>query len=307
MTYDIAIIGSGPAGLTAGIYTGRAKHSTIIFEGDQPGGQLTTTTIVENWPGEKSINGPDLMEKMQEHAKAYGCAMASETISKVDLSSGFPFKLITQTGNEFAANSIIIASGASHKMLGCSGEKEYFSKGVSVCATCDAPFYMDKEVIVVGGGDSAVTEADHLARFAKQVTIVHILDKLTAIDPIKYRVLENPKIKIIYNSTVKEIQGDGQNVTQVLIENRQDKADSTIKASGVFVAIGFNPNTKIFKSQIELDRYGYVVLKGKTMTDKPGIFAAGDVADYKFRQAITAAGTGCMAALDAMEYLKKKA
>jgi thioredoxin reductase (NADPH) len=302
MKYSVAIIGSGPAGLTAGVYSSRAKLSTVIIEGNQPGGQLTTTTAVENWPGNVSIMGPDLMANMREHASSYGCAFVQENIIRVDFTKK-PYTLFTESGKELQADAVIIATGASHKKLGCKGESEYFAKGVSTCSTCDAPFYQGKEVIVVGGGNSAVTEAEHLLHFAKKVTIVHILDQLTANDPIKDKVLGHPQASFIYSSTIKEICGDGQKVTEVILENQKDKSTQTIKADGVFIAIGFNPNTKLFEGQLEIDQFGYLVLQGHTQTSKEGIFAAGDVADFKYRQAITAAGMGCMAALDCQGYL----
>lgn len=305
MKYQVAIIGSGPAGLTAGVYAARGNLSTIVIEGNQPGGQLTTTTSVENWPGETSILGIDLMEKMRDHAKKYGCALVQKAITKVDFSSQ-PYKLYTDSNDVIEADTVIIATGSSNKKLGCTGEDEYFSKGVATCATCDAPFYNGKEVIVVGGGNTAVTEAEHLLHFASKVTIVHILDQLTANDPIKDKVLENPKASFIYSSTIVEIKGDGQRVTEIVVENQNDKSRTTVKADGVFVAIGFNPNTQLFKDQLEVDQYGYLVLKGHTQTSKEGVFAAGDVADFLYRQAITSAGMGCMAALDAQRYLSQK-
>lgn len=305
MKYQVAIIGSGPAGLTAGVYAARGNLSTIVIEGNQPGGQLTTTTSVENWPGEASILGIDLMEKMRNHALKYGCSLVQKAITKVDFSAQ-PYKLYTDSNDVIEAESVIIATGSSNKKLGCTGEDEYFSKGVATCATCDAPFYNGKEVIVVGGGNTAVTEAEHLLHFASKVTIVHILDQLTANDPIKDKVLENPKASFIYNSTIVEIKGDGQRVTEIVVENQNDKSRTTIKADGVFVAIGFNPNTQLFKDQLEVDQYGYLVLKGHTQTSKEGVFAAGDVADFLYRQAITSAGMGCMAALDAQRYLSQK-
>lgn len=305
MKYDLAIIGSGPAGLTAGVYASRAKLKTIVFEGNQPGGQLTTTTMVENWPGEASILGADLMDNMRNHAKKYGCVLAQKLITKVDLSST-PYKLYTEGNELIEADSLIISTGSSNKKLGCPGEADYFSKGVSTCATCDAPFYNNKEVIVVGGGNSAVTEAEHLLHFARKVTIVHILDKLTATDPIKDKVLNNPQASFMYNATVVEIQGDGQRVTHVVIENQNDKSRTTLQADGVFIAIGFTPNTALFKGQLDIDQYGYLTLKGHTQTSKEGVFAAGDVADFVYRQAITSAGMGCMAALDAQRYLSQK-
>jgi thioredoxin reductase (NADPH) len=306
MIYDVVIIGSGPAGLTAGIYTSRAKLNTIIFEGNQPGGQLTTTTSVENWPGNISIMGPDLMMQMREHAEHCGAKLEVSMVTKVNFEQQ-PFAVQLSGGKEVQARAVIIATGASHKKLGCKGEMEYWGKGVSVCATCDAPFFKDKHVVVVGGGNSAVAEADHLSHLANKITIIHILDQLTATDPIKDTILANPKVEAIYNSTVKELKGDANKLTSVIIENQKTKEVKEISADGAFVAIGMSPNTSIFKDQIELDKYGYIVLKNHTATSKDGVFAAGDVADYKYRQAITSSGSGCMAALDCQYFLSKKA
>ena len=305
MVYNIVIIGSGPAGLTAGIYASRAGFAPIIVEGPQPGGQLMTTTLVENWPGNISIQGPDLMLEMRKHAETYGSTLLSDTITRVDFSRKL-FSLFTESNKEIQAHSVIIASGATNKKLKCPGEAEYFSKGVATCATCDAPFYRDKEVIVIGGGNTAVTEAEHLLHFVKKLTIIQIEDQLTANDPIKFKVLENSKASFMYSSTVREIKGDGQRVTEVIVENKNTKALTTVKADGVFLAIGFIPNTALFKGQLDLDQYGYLIIKDHTKTSKEGIFAAGDVADYRYRQAITSAGAGCMAALDAQSYLTQK-
>lgn len=299
------IIGSGPAGLTAGIYLGRAKINPLLIEGKQPGGQLTTTTDVENWPGAKKIAGFKLMMDMKEQANNSNCRMISDSVNKVDFSKK-PYTIFTQSGKELKTETVIIASGASHKKLGIPGEQKYWAKGVSVCATCDAPFFKDKNVVVVGGGDSAVVEAEYISHHAKKVTLVHILEKLTGKDPLKYKVMENPKIEIIYNSSVKEIKGDGQKVTEIEIEHKQTGDIKTIQTDGVFIAIGMKPNTDYLKDNIELDNYGYVVLKGKTQTSKEGVFVAGDVADFKYKQAITSAGDGCKAALDCQSYLTKK-
>ncbi len=306
MIYDVVVIGSGPAGLTAGIYTSRAKLNTIIFEGNQPGGQLTTTTAVENWPGNISIMGPDLMMQMRKQAEHCGCKLETSVVTKVDFEKQ-PFTIQFSENKEVKAHSVIIATGASHKKLGCDGEEKYWSKGVSVCATCDAPFFKDKHVVVIGGGNSAVAEAEHLSHIASKVTIIHILDRLTATDPIKDKVLANPKVEVFYNSSVKEFKGNENKLTSVVIENQKSKELKEIIVDGAFIAIGMSPNTSIFKNQIELDKYGYIVLKNHTTTSKDGVFAAGDVADYKYRQAITSAGTGCMAALDCQNFLSKKA
>lgn len=301
----VIIIGSGPAGLSSGIYLGRAKFDPLLIEGKQPGGQLTTTTDVANWPGIKKVAGFKLMMDMKEHAKESGCRMLADTVVSVDFSST-PYKVVMSSGKELKAESVIIASGARYKKLGIPGEQEYFAKGVSVCATCDAPFFQDKNIVVVGGGDSAVTEAEHLSHFAKKVTLIHILDELTAKDPIKYKVMDDPKVEIIYNSSINRIMGDGVKVTEVEIEHKNTGDIKKIPTDGVFVAIGMKPNTDFLKDQLELDKYGYIVLTGKTATTKDGIFAAGDVADFIYKQAITSSGFGVMAALDAQRFLTKK-
>ncbi len=305
MNYDVAIIGSGPAGLTAGIYSSRAQLKTIVIEGNQPGGQLMTTTAVENWPGELSIQGPDLMLKMRDQAERCGATLLQESIVSVDFSNR-PFTLTSSSGSVIKAKSVIIATGASHKKLGCPGEKEYFSKGVAVCATCDAPFYRDKEVIVVGGGNTAVTEVEHLTHHVKKITVIQISDALSANDPIKFKILDHPKVSFMYNSIVKEIKGDGEKVTGLSVENTQTKEVTELSANGIFVAIGFNPNTELFKDQVERDRVGYLVVTNNTITSVEGVFAAGDVSDWKYRQAITSAGMGCQAALDAQTFLAKQ-
>ncbi len=304
MIHDVVIIGSGPAGLSAAVYAARGKLSTVVLEGNQPGGQLMTTTAVENWPGNVSIQGPDLMFAMRDHATHYGAQLVTEAVTSVDFSTT-PYTVTISSKKTFQGKTIIIATGSSNKKLGCPGEQEYFSKGVATCATCDAPFYRDKDVIVVGGGNTAVTEAEHLTHFAKSLTVVHILDALTANDPIKDKVLAHPKVKFLYTSTVKEITGDGTRVTTAHIENQKTKQVTQLATDGIFVAIGFTPNTQIFKGQLDLNEYGYLTITGHTHTSKPGIFAAGDVSDYRYRQAITSAGAGCMAALDAQAYLAK--
>jgi len=304
MAHKLVIIGSGPAGLTAGIYAGRAKLAPLIIEGSQPGGQLTTTTKVENWPGTVSIFGPDLMDEMRKQAQTCGATFMQDMIVKVDFTKK-PFTLFFANNKTIETESVIIATGSSNKKLGCVGEAEYFSKGVSTCATCDAPFYSDKEIIIVGGGDTAMTEAEHLLKFAKKITVIQNLDALSGKDPIKDRVIASPKVEFMFNSSVKEIKGNGQNVTEVIVENLKDKTTKAVPVQGVFIAIGFNPNTKFLGDQLEIDKYGYLVLSGKTKTSVDGVFAAGDVADYVYRQAVVSAGMGCMAALDAQAYLTK--
>ncbi|MBX9831145.1 thioredoxin-disulfide reductase [Candidatus Babeliales bacterium] len=302
MTYDIVVIGSGPAGLTAGIYGSRAGFKTLILEGNLPGGQLMTTTLVENWPGDLSVQGPDLMDRMRSHAKKYGAELVQDPVVATNFSQQ-PFTLTTESGKTINTHTVIIATGAEHKKLGCLGEKDYFNKGVSTCATCDGPFFRDKEVVIIGGGNTAVTEAEHLSHLASKVTVVHILDQLTANDPIKNKILNHPKVNFVYNTTVVEMKGDGNKLTEVVLENQKTKERSTLPTDGAFVAIGFNPSTKIFAGQLKTDAYGYLVLENQTKTSVPGVFAAGDVADYRYRQAVTAAGMGCMAALDAQTYL----
>lgn len=303
--YKTIIIGDGIAGNTAGIYLSRSNLETLIVTGDQSLGQLAQTPDVGNWPGEISISGYDLVDKIHKHAEHFGCNFLSDTVVKVDFSCK-PYKIFTKGGKTLKAESIVVATGASPKKLRCVGEKEYKGKGVSFCATCDAPFYRNKDVFVIGGGNVALLESYHLASFAKQVTIVHTSPKFHVSDPIKDIVLKNSKIKVIHNSFVKKIIGDNKKVTAIVIENKNDHNVSTIKTDGVFVAIGFVPNSQIFKDQIELDKAGYIVLKNDQQTNKEGVFAAGDVANPKFKQAIVAAGDGCRAALACINYLTYK-
>lgn len=302
MAQKVIIIGSGPTGLTAGVYAGRANLAPLIIDGNKPGGQLTTTSDVENWPGEISIKGPDLMQKIRTHAEKYGATFLGDSITSTDFSTK-PYKLMTQSGKTLEAESIIIATGASHKKLNIPGEDDYWGKGITTCATCDAPFYKDQEVVIAGGGNTAVTEAAFLSRFASKITIIQNLEQLSANDPIKNKVLADPKVTFMYNSVVKEVKGDGNKVNAVIVENQKTKEITTVNASGLFVAIGFKPNTDMFSGQLEMDKFGYLKLSGYTKTSKEGIFAAGDVSDYTYMQAITAAGFGCMTALDCERYL----
>ena len=304
-TEKLIIIGSGPAGLTAGVYAGRANLSPLIIVGYEPGGQLMSTTYVENWPGETRILGPELMKQMRDHAVKYASRFISDTITSVDLSKK-PFVLITGRKKELHTHSLIIATGAKPKLLRCPGEDTYWGKGVSSCAVCDGAFYKDKEVVVVGGGDTAMESASFLTNFTDKITLVHILPQLTASKAMQERVINNPKITIIYSSTVTAIEGNGKSVTSVSITNQETNKSSQLPAEGVFIAIGLTPNTHLFKNQLELSDYGYIVLNGNTSTSIPGVFAAGDVADSRYRQAITAAGTGCAASLDAERYLKEQ-
>lgn len=300
--HQLVIIGSGPAGLTAGIYAARADIKPLIIEGKNPGGQLLGTTEVENWPGEKSIMGPTLMMNMKAHALHFGCQFSSDIVTAIDCSVR-PFIITTNTKTQLQANSVIIATGAVPKRLGCPGENTYWGKGVTTCAVCDGAFYRDKKVIVIGGGDTAMEDASFMTKFTNQITIIQNLDRLTASAPMQRRILENKATSVIYSSIVQEIHGNGTTVTGLTIQNQITGNRETLTADAIFIAIGLTPNTSIFKDQLELDRHGYIVLKQHTMTSVEGIFACGDVTDYRYRQAITSAGSGCMAALDAERFL----
>jgi thioredoxin reductase (NADPH) len=298
----LIIIGSGPAGLTAAIYAARADLQPLVIDGNQPGGQLTGTSLVENWPGNKSIMGPKLMIEMREHAKSFNTEFLAESIAKVDFSKK-PFTLWTDRNKELQAQTVIIATGARPNRLGVPGEDTYWGKGVTTCAVCDAPFYKDKKVVVIGGGDTAMEEASFLKKYTKNITIIQILDKLTASYAMQQRVINDPDIKIIYNSTVTQFHGNDQKVTKIMVKNKQTGKQEEMEIDGVFVAIGLTPNTEIFKGQVDLDKYGYIQVTDHTKTSVDGIFVAGDAQDYRYRQAITSAGAGCMAALDAERYL----
>lgn len=298
----LIIIGSGPAGLTAAIYSARANLQPLIIDGTEPGGQLMGTSMVENWPGEKQIMGPKLMMNMRDHAKSFATEFLEESIVKVDFSKK-PFTIWTDRKKELTAHAIILATGASPNRLGVPGEKEYWGKGLSTCAVCDAFFFKDKKVVIIGGGDTAMEEASFLRKFTKQITIIQILDKLTASFAMQQRVINDPDIKIIYNSTVTKFHGNQERLTKITIKNQKTNTTHDMDIDGAFLAIGLTPNTKIFKGHIDLDKYGYITVKDHTKTSVEGIFAAGDVADFRYRQAITSAGSGCMAALDAERYL----
>lgn len=300
----LIIIGSGPAGLTAAIYASRAGLNPLVIDGSEPGGQLMGTTAVENWPGEKSILGPTLMQNMRKHAEHFGTRFLSATITQVDFAKK-PLKMTTSKGEALQADGIIIATGAKPKKLGCEGEEEYWGKGVTTCAVCDGAFYKDRPVVIVGGGDSAMEDASFMTNFTKDITIIHILDKLTASKAMQNRVINHPNITIIYSSTVTAIKGNGDHVTSVLITDQKTKEAKEIPTDAVFVAIGLNPNTAIVKGQLELTDYGHIKTENHTKTSADGVFAAGDVTDPRYRQAITSAGSGCMAALDVEKYLKK--
>lgn len=302
---QLIIIGSGPAGLTAAIYASRSNLHPLLIEGSTPGGQLIKTTAVENWPGNISIMGPKLMMNMKEHAQHFGTRFVSGEVVKVDLAK-HPFTLITNKERELKALSVIVATGAIPHRLNVPGEDTYWGKGVTTCAVCDGSFYPNKPVIIVGGGDTAMEDASFMIKFTDRITIVHILDKLTASAAMQKRVLDNPKIKIIYNSTVTDISGTDKGVTSATITDQKTNEQTKLDANAVFIAIGYSPNTAIFKGQLETDDWGYLMVKDHTHTSIEGIFAAGDVADYRYRQAITSAGSGCMAALDAERWLSKR-
>ncbi len=301
--HQLIIIGSGPAGLTAAIYASRANLNPLVIQGKNPGGQLMGTTLVENWPGQKSIMGPQLMMDMQAQAAQLGTKFLEEILVTCDFKQR-PFLLTTDKNTQLTADAIIIATGASPKRLGCPGESEYWGKGVSTCAVCDGAFYNDKPVVIVGGGDTAMEEAAFMLNFTKKITIIHILDKLTASAAMQEKVIHNLNISIIYNTTVTQIQGDGTHVTGVTIANKQTQETQSLATQAVFVAIGLNPNVAPFKGNVALSPNGFIQVENNTQTTVPGIFAAGDVSDYRYRQAITSAGAGCMAALDAERYLK---
>ncbi len=304
----VIIMGSGPAGLTAAIYTARANLEPLVFEGLEAGGQLTLTTDVENFPGfPEGIQGPALMNAMRKQAERFGATCLRERIDSVDFSER-PFKVVSGDMT-FEAETFIVASGASAKMLGIASEKLLLGRGVSTCATCDGFFYRDKEIIVVGGGDSAVEEGTFLTKFASKVNIVHRRDQLRASKIMQDRAFKNPKVEFIWNSEIAEILGDVESgVNGVVLRNTVTGETTRKDIDGIFVAIGHTPNTSIFKGKLNMDELGYLITKeGSTETNVPGVFAAGDVKDNKYRQAITAAGSGCMAAIDAERFLESHA
>lgn len=303
---NVVIIGSGPAGYTAGVYTARANLAPIVFAGPEPGGQLSLTTEVENYPGfSEGILGPQLMEEMKKQAERFGADIRFETVNKVDFSER-PFKIWADSG-EYKSRTVIIASGASAKMLGLESERKLIGRGVSTCATCDGYFYRDKEIIVVGGGDSAMEEAIFLTKFASKVHVIHRRDQLRASKIMQERAQKNEKILFIWNSVIKEIQDVEEGIVKsVTLENLKTGERTQMPIDGIFVAIGHKPNTEIFAGQIDMDEVGYIKTTERTSTNIPGVFAAGDVTDHYYRQAITAAGMGCQAAIDAERYLESQ-
>ena len=305
--YKVVIMGSGPAGLTAALYTARANLEPVIFEGLEAGGQLTLTTDVENYPGfPDGIMGPDLMNSMRQQALKFGAKSVMAEITSVDFSTR-PFK-ITTGDTVLETDTFIISSGASARMLGLESEKLLLGYGVSTCATCDGFFFKDKELLVVGGGDSAVEEAIFLTKFASKVNIVHRRDKLRASKIIQDRAFRNEKLGFIWDSEVEEILGSKESgVTGAKLKNTKTGEVTVKEAQGLFVAIGHNPNTELFKGQLDMNEVGYIITKsGSTETNVPGVFAAGDVQDQIYRQAVTAAGSGCMSAIDAEKFLEEQ-
>ena len=304
-TKNLIILGSGPAGYSAGIYAARAGLNPLLITGLEVGGQLTTTTEVENWPGDAhGLMGPDLMDRMKKHAETFGVEIVNDHIEQVD----FSFKPMTLTGNnEYSCNSLIIATGASALYLGLESEQKYLGRGVSACATCDGFFYKDKEVCVIGGGNTAAEEALYLSNICSKVHLIHRRDKLRAEQILQDRIFEKEaeeKIEVHWNSQLKEVLGDDNLVTGILLDSGKE-----INLEGVFIAIGHKPNTDIFESKLEM-KNGYIIINSgldgnATQTSMDGVFASGDVADSVYRQAVTSAGSGCMAALDAQKYLEE--
>ena len=301
---NVVIIGSGPAGLTSAVYTARANLQPLMIEGDQAGGQLMLTTEVENYPGfDHGITGPSLIEVMRKQAERFGTRFVTRDVSTVDFSKR-PFK-VTVGKEVHLAKAIIISTGASAKYLGLDSEKKFMNRGVSACATCDGAFYKNRDVGVIGGGDTAMEEANFLTRFATKVYLIHRRDSFRASKVMVDRTLKNPKIEVVWNSEIIEVLGDATGMTGVMIKDTVNGKTHQKNLHGLFLAIGHKPNTDLFKSVLDLNEVGYIKTRpGSTYTNIPGVFAAGDVQDPTYRQAITAAGSGCMAAIDAERWLE---
>ncbi len=301
----VLIVGSGPAGYTAAVYAARAMLEPVLIQGTQPGGQLTITTEVENWPGETEIQGPDLMVKMEAHARAMGARIFIDTVTRLDLKAR-PFVAELDSGARITADAVILATGAQARWLGLPSEEKFQGFGVSACATCDGFFYRQREVAVIGGGNTAVEEALFLTNFASKVTLIHRRDSLRAEKILQERLFRNPKVQILWDHEMVEVQGDDNplGVTGVRVRSTKDGAEQVVPVDGVFVAIGHAPASELVKDQLELHNGGYVKVEpGSTRTSIPGVFAAGDLTDHIYRQAVTSAGMGCMAALDAERWL----
>lgn len=302
MVENVLIIGSGPAGLTAAIYTARADLNPLMIEGYQSGGQLMLTTEVENFPGfPNGILGPSLMENMRKQAERFGTRLLTKDVTRVDFASK-PFQIFV--GDEkFEAKAVIISTGASSKLIGLPNEKRLMGKGVTTCATCDGAFFRNVEVAIVGGGDSAMEEAIFLTKFASKVSVIHRRDQLRASKIMQEKAKSNPKIAFVWNSVVEDVLGEKE-VEGLRLKNVKTGESSVLKVAGLFVAIGHDPNTSLFKGQIEMDKNGYLITRNGSKTNIPGVFACGDVQDHLYRQAITAAGSGCQAAIDCERYLE---
>jgi thioredoxin reductase (NADPH) len=306
--HKLIIIGSGPAGLTAALYAARANMNPLVFEGPQPGGQLTITTEVENYPGfPEGVMGPEMMDLFRKQAQKFGADCQFKLVDEVDFSKR-PFRLVVE-GKEYFAHTIIVATGASAKLLNLPSESDYMGYGVSACATCDGFFFKNQHVVVVGGGDTAMEEATYLTKHAARVTVVHRRNELRASKVMQERAMKNPKIDFVWDSAVTEVLGEKNTLGQkkvngVKIKNLKAGQVTEFKCDGLFLAIGHQPNTKLFQGKLEMDPVGYLITKPhSTATNMPGVFAAGDVADPVYRQAVSAAGTGCMAAIDAERFL----
>ncbi|HZE77372.1 MAG TPA: thioredoxin-disulfide reductase [Nitrososphaeraceae archaeon] len=303
--FDVIIIGSGPAGYTAGIYTSRAKLATKIITGTLPGGQLMTTSEVENYPGfPNGIFGPELMMNMRQQAERFGSSIVDDEVIEVNFQTT-PF-VITTHSEVYESRSVLICTGASPRKLGIKSEHQFAGRGLSYCATCDGPFFRGEDIVVVGGGDTALEEATFLTKFGKSVKIIHRRSSLRASKILQEKAFENPKIEFLWNRVVSDIKGNDKKIGEIVVKDVNNGNEQILSVGGLFVAIGHEPNTSIFKDQVDMDDKGYIILKNHTKTSVEGIFAAGDVHDYRYRQAITAGGFGCMAALDVEKWLAER-